>query len=242
MARPGSWLRRLGRTLLRLGLGLVGLALLYGLLALVLPRIPVNAGLPPLEPRAAAGSGTGLVRVFVESNGVHTGFVLPVRDETIDWRQHLPTAWFAPADDSFEFVSFGWGDKGFYLETPTWADLEFSTAFKAVFFLSSSAMHVTYLRRAPATSASCRPLELSPEQYRTLSRYVLESFERDGEGRLILIDAPGYTAHDRFFEARGTYSFLHTCNTWTGEGLARTGVETGLWTPFEWDVMRPLRD
>lgn len=46
----------------------------------------------------------------------------------------------------FNYIAFGWGDKGFYLDTPTWADLKFSTAFKAAFWMGQSAMHTTYYR------------------------------------------------------------------------------------------------
>jgi|GEM_PF-4318891 Protein of unknown function (DUF2459). len=32
--------------------------------------------------------------------------------------------------------------------------------------------------------------------------------------------------------ARGRYHMFNTCNQWTGRGLHRTGVPTGLWTPL----------
>ena len=32
-----------------------------------------------------------------------------------------------------KFVSFGWGDKNFYANTPTWKDVTFSVGFKALF-------------------------------------------------------------------------------------------------------------
>lgn len=44
----------------------------------------------------------------------------------------------------YVYLSVGWGDKGFYLDTPTWAEPETFTAFKAVFLVSESAMHCTY--------------------------------------------------------------------------------------------------
>ena len=44
------------------------------------------------------------------------------------------------------FVGLGWGDKGFYLETPTWADLKTSTALKAVSGYNTTAMHVTFYK------------------------------------------------------------------------------------------------
>lgn len=227
----GSAGRRLLRIAARVVLSLLLLLGLYGASALLLPRIPVHAGWR----NPAAG-----IPVFIESNGVHTDFVVPVRSATIDWSQSIPFRWFDAVDEGFECLSFGWGDRGFYLETPGWEDLRFSVAFKAVFFLGESAMHVTYERWPPPAGDDCRELRLTPEQYRRLADYLIASFARDAEGRLEPIDHPGYTPHDRFFVAKGTYSLFHTCNSWTGAGLDAIGVRTGVWTPFAGDVLRQL--
>lgn len=223
--------RRLLRWLARIAVGALALLALYGGLALLLPRIPLHA-----DWRNPVSG----IPIYVESNGVHTDFVLPARTATLDWSSHLPFAWFEQADETFEYVSIGWGDRGFYLETPGWKDLRLSVAFKAVFFLGTSAMHVTWYRWPPLPSADCRELRLTPEQYRGLADFILSSFTRDADGRLEPIDHPGYTEHDRFFVANGTYSLIHTCNGWTGAGLDAIGVRTGLWTPFAGDVMRQL--
>jgi hypothetical protein len=45
------------------------------------------------------------------------------------------------------YLAFGWGDKGFYLNTPEWADLKVSTALNAAFGLSSSAIHSTFYKK-----------------------------------------------------------------------------------------------
>jgi uncharacterized protein (TIGR02117 family) len=225
--------RRLLRSALRLFLGLLALLGLYGASALLLPRIPLN--------RSWRNPPAG-IPVFVESNGVHTDFVVPVRSATIDWTRHLPFRWFEAVDETFEYLSFGWGDRGFYLETPGWEDLRFGIAFKAVFFLGSSALHVTYERWPPMARDDCRELRLTQDQYRRLCDFLLASFTRDAEGRFEPIDHPGYTPRDRFFVAKGTYSLFHTCNGWTGAGLDAIGVRTGVWTPFARDVMRQLAD
>ncbi len=224
-------LRFLLRIVKRAALGLLAFVLIYALLALLLPRITVHSDYRPPDRG---------VQLFVVSNGVHTDFLVPVRTPTVDWTQHLPTEWFERVERSCPYVVFGWGDKGFYLETPTWNELKLATAFKAAFFLGSSAMHVSYLDYQPAVSDACRRLTVSPEQYAKLVEYLLASFQHDAASRLRLIDHAGYTTHDRFFEATGTYSLIHTCNAWTGSGLDAIGVKTGVWTPFAWDVLRYL--
>ena len=50
-------------------------------------------------------------------------------------------------DSTAEYLAFGWGDKGFYLDTPEWSDLKASTAFKAAFALGNSAMHTTFINQ-----------------------------------------------------------------------------------------------
>jgi uncharacterized protein (TIGR02117 family) len=212
-------------------LGALAAVALYGALALLLPRIPRHGDW--FNPKLG-------IPIYVESNGVHTDFVVPVRTAAVDWTKHLPFDWFEEADDTFEYLCFGWGDRGFYLETPGWKELRLSVAFKALFFLGSSAMHVTYYRWPPAVSADCRELRITREQYERLAAYLLASFGRDDAGRLARIDHAGYTAHDRFFAATGTYSLFHTCNGWTGAGLDAIGVKAGLWTPFAGDVLRFL--
>src|SRR5262245_2445747 len=66
--------RRLLRWLARAAVLALALAALYGGLALILPRIPLHSDWKNPE--------SGIV-IYVESNGVHTDFVLPARTATI---------------------------------------------------------------------------------------------------------------------------------------------------------------
>lgn len=176
------------------------------------------------------------IEIFIQSNGVHTDFVLPVRTELLNWNKLVLPSDFELADSSYQYISFGWGDKGFFLNTPTWADLKFSTAFKAAFGLSSTAMHVAYKRNKPNAGELTRKLVISEKQYARLVFYILSSFQA-AKGKLILIDHAGYTLHDRFYEGIGTYTMFTTCNVWTGNGLRFIGGNIGAWTPFHKGVI-----
>ena len=81
------------------------------------------------------------ITIFIKSNGVHTDIVVPTKTSLIDWRKFVLPENTREADTSCQFIAFGWGDKGFYLETPTWASLKESTAFKASFLFLSLAVH-----------------------------------------------------------------------------------------------------
>jgi len=74
------------------------------------------------------------VAIYIKGDIVHTDLVLPVKTESKDWSQSILYKYTRTGDTAFNYISFGWGDKGFYLETPTWADLKASTAFKAAFW------------------------------------------------------------------------------------------------------------
>jgi uncharacterized protein (TIGR02117 family) len=193
------------------------------LCALLLPKIKMNSD------RKKQESG---VEIFVKSNGVHTDLILPVKNKLLKWDSLLQPNTFEEVDTTFEYVAFGWGDKGFYLDTPTWADLKFSTAFKAAFWLGEAAMHVTYYKTAPGLSDRCRKIILSTEEYKKLISYIRNSFDQK-EGRYLLIDHPGYSNQDNFYEGKGTYNFCKTCNEWTGDGLEECGVKIGIWTPLQ---------
>lgn len=178
--------------------------------------------------------------IFVRSNGVHTDFVLPVQSGATNWAQLFPYQDFGKVDSTYRFIAFGWGDKGFYIDTPEWSDLKFSTAFNALFFLSSTAMHVTYLSNQPTEGETCRRIPLTQAQHQQLLAYIQQSFQLDQAGNMQLLKGKSYGQRDNFYEARGQYSFLRTCNVWTGQGLQRIGVRTPVWSPFDRAILYHL--
>ena len=67
------------------------------------------------------------IRDSILTNGVHTDLVVPIKSAEIDWSKEIPIENTNSKSTNFNYLSIGWGDKGFYLDTPTWADLKFST-------------------------------------------------------------------------------------------------------------------
>lgn len=219
------------RVIVRVLLVLLAPFVAWGVAALALPRLMRN------DAWATPERG---IEIGVLSNGVHTDFVLPVRAAGVDWAARLELEELHGANTGFEWVGVGWGDRRFYLETPTFADLKWDTALVAVSGLGRTAMHVTWLDSGPRSDDDARALRLSEKQYLALCEYVQASFALDDAARPRRIDHEGYTLFDHFYEAVGSYSAIETCNEWTGAGLRRIGVRTGTWTPFASDVLRPL--
>lgn len=209
----------------------LGAALLY-LSAAVIGGLIATGGKDDPDPKE--------VKIFVRSNGVHADLVLPVSALDIDWRNHIPIDDPNLLDGSFPYLAFGWGDRGFYLTTPTWADLKASTALKALSGLDGTVMHVQ-AANAPADSSMAAELRLSAGQYRKLAQFVDQSFDHDVDGSPILIPDAHYGHHDLFFQGRGHYSMLMTCNEWTREALSHAELRMPLWAPFDIALFHHLR-
>lgn len=201
----------------------IGLALLYLGLAFGLSRIAVNEEVVAKDE----------VTIYLLSNGVHTDIVVPVKTDWMDWSQWVKFEHTTGKDSTAKYVGFGWGDKGFYLETPTWADLRFSVAFKAAFALSKSAIHATFHHRLEE-GEQCRSIKMGAAEYRQLVEYIADSFQRTETGEIIYIPTnANYGSTDAFYEATGSYSLFHTCNTWANNALKACGQKASLWTPFD---------
>lgn len=213
-------------------IGILSLFLLYFLLALILSIIPVN------KKYTFPAKG---IEIFLSSNGVHLDFILPVNTSTINWQDKLPSTNFKSDVSRFPYIAFGWGDKAFYFETPTWQDLQFSTAFKSMFLQTPTAMHVTYKYQIPKDSTLCKKLYLTETQYQQLVNYIAASFQTDSNGDFILNPNDGYTKNDRFYEAHGSYNCIQTCNYWVNKGLKKIGIKTSVWSPFDKGVLLHLK-
>ena len=217
-------IRRVGRAAravagwLAVAAGLVALALAIGAL------VPANGGWR----EAAAGPDT--VDIFVETNGVHTGLDLPVFAAGVNWYDDFPITDADPALPATH-VLIGWGAHDFYLETPTWADLDWRVAAGAGLGFDSTLLHVVHLAN-PGPQSWRRPLRLTADQYRALAAAIRAARVRGG--------APiaGYGPDDVFYLARGRYSAIATCNEWIAARLRDAGVRTGVWTPLSAGVMR----
>lgn len=166
------------------------------------------------------------IEIFVESNGIHTGLVLPKQAAGVDWRGLFPPGDLAdPRFGGWDHLVIGWGERTFYLETPHWADVRPATIMTAALGSRRTLLHVEHVPR-PVPDANIRRLLLRPEEYRRLSAFIRASLA-PGAARY-----PGYGSDDVFYESNGYYSALRTCNAWTGDALRHAGVRVGRWTPF----------
>lgn len=219
-----------GRTARWLVVGLFLISASYAVAGMVGGAIPSNAGW------AQPASG---VRIYVESNGIHTGLVLPMTVEGVDWRDLLkPEDLRDPRYATYSHVSIGWGERTFYLETPTWADVSLKTVAAAAIGSDRTVMHVDHVpepRVGPDSDEDVRVIVLRPEEYRRLADFIRASFRNEAGQRPA--HQYGYADYDSFYDANGHYNAITTCNSWTGNALRHAGVRIGAWTPFPVTVL-----
>jgi len=228
MATARSRGRRVFAILLRILVGIVAIPLVYLAAALLFGLVPANVAWREAE------SG---ITIFVRSNGVHTWIVMPKVNRHMDWRPYAPPEHLAdPRYGAGNYVAVGYGNREFYLNTPTWGDLSPRTAALALFGEGPTLLHVEH-DHDPRPDESQRPIVVRPGEYRRLVGFIRARFRLDESGRPIPVLGRGYNRWDMFYEANGGYSFVMTCNEWTGRALRAAGIRTGLWTPFEQSIM-----
>lgn len=200
------------------------LPLLYLVAGAVGGAIPINSGWREAEDG---------VTVYVATNGVHTGLILPTRTGGVDWSPLVRPEHLADPRYAGHWLWFGWGDRDFYLNTPTWAQVSPRTALRALIGSDATLIHVDHLLE-PWPDAT--PVRLTPAQYRRLTAGIRGSFDLTRAQPI-----RGYDVADVFYPARGHYDALRTCNWWTGRMLGEAGVRVGVWTPFSATVMQWFR-
>jgi uncharacterized protein (TIGR02117 family) len=155
------------------------------------------------------------VTTYLIAAGWHTEIALPIH------AIHDPLRTVTSDFPGAQYLSFGWGERNYYMaRAPTYGD-----AMSAL-FPGPAVLLVIALYRPPRDSrASAQVFEvgLSMAGLDRLSNYIWAAFERSGDGtprRLAAGPEPGSV----FYGATGTYSATYTCNTWTAEGLRAGGA------------------
>jgi uncharacterized protein (TIGR02117 family) len=175
------------------------------------------------------------VVMYLRTDGIHTDFILPVQNDLQNWSEIASWNNLKGNDTSYRFVAFGWGDQGFFLNTPEWSDLKFMTAFDALFYRGKTAIHVVY-QSEPTPAKLCKKLVVSKNQYIQLCKYIKQSFLYDNSGKTICIQNRGYWDYDAFYQAKGKYSLFSTCNSWINGGLKTAELPACMWTPLSYAI------
>lgn len=213
----------------------ITVALLYFAAALAGALIPRNAGWQ--EPEQG-------ITFYIWDNGVHVDLVLPARAAGINLHEITPPKHMQGEIASPQWVALGWGQREFYLETPTWGDLTPRNALRAVTG-GDSLMRISHREQRPG-GGGVREIRVDPEGYRRMVAFASASFDRRQDGQPILLESEAHQPNDAFYEAMGGYNAFRTSNQWTADALAEAGIRVGVWTPLSmgvtWRYRRPGND
>ncbi len=213
------------------------------ILVLVLAVLLATAGaLIPKNPASPSADPDTIQTIYVVSNAIHSDIALPVDGRLLAKFGFLAEAGFDLAYPGANWVVFGWGSRAFYINTPTWSELKLGPLLTALTLDRETVMHVIRIGSVNADSPQVLAIDLTPGQYDRLLSSIAGTFlpGKDGAGAQ-LIEGAGYTPNDAFFAARGWFTALYGCNTWTARMLREAGVRTGIWTPLPLTLLWSLR-
>ncbi len=201
---------------------LIGLPALAVLLGAVIPHSTVFE-----QP-----DGTPLTRrILVVSNPIHTDIAIPLDAQSLAALPFLAETGLPVDHPDARWLLIGWGGRAFYLETPSFADMQPGPTFSAL-TIDRSVMHVDVLGEVDQANPIVTPLNLSEAGYARMLSEIGGSFSRV-DGQVLPIDGYALTGNDRFYEAEGSFNAIFIgCNAWTARMLRSAGVRTGLWTPL----------
>ncbi|QNK77974.1 DUF2459 domain-containing protein [Winogradskyella sp. PAMC22761] len=191
----------------------------YSIIALILTAITVD--------RKASDEKLNKV-VYLTTNGVHLDIVIPKKNVDTLLLNGIHQ------NENEQYLSFGWGDENFYINTPTWGDLTFKNAITAMFLKSSTLMHVT---RYQNKRTDWIEIKVTESELQKLNFYLINTFKTNENGMKIRLENKGYTSTDDFYKSKGSYSCFKTCNSWVNIGFKESGLKSCLWTPFDFGLM-----
>lgn len=217
-------MKKVFRYTIKILLGILLLIGLYFATAYILTLLPAN--------RSFKQDQAG-IPLYILSNGVHVDIAFPRMHSNLNWADHFDFSSFKTAEQKINYYSFGWGDKAFFLETPTWDDLKMKNVTRALMIPSKSAMRFTVYQQEPMLNDKRKKIMISKDQLLKMEKFILEQFNLVNNSA-VLIDccrAPG-TDHN-YYESNDSYHALRTCNNWANEVLIEGGIKTSRWAPID---------
>jgi uncharacterized protein (TIGR02117 family) len=198
----------------------IGIPLLFLVISYILTKVTVNDA-----PQTSLDQEH---YIYLNTSGIHLDIIIPQKMVS---QELLADIVYLKNED---YLSFGWGEEKFYLETPTWADLTVYNACQALLWKSSSLMHIT---RHQKVNPNWAKIAVNQDQLDQLNNFILGTFALDQKGRKHLLEEAGYTSFDNFYKANGDYHCFNTCNSWVNEGFKVSGLKACFWTPFDFGLM-----
>ena len=188
-----------------------------------------------LGPIAIQGQEKDKHVIYVSSISWHTGIVVPGNS--------LPDSLWREGHDYSEvpYLEIGWGDKDYF----TNRGFNLWYALKAVFWPTSSALHVNPIHQAVEDyyfDTNVVRIEINDQQLEQLVRYLVAEFEQDENGQIIPA-ADGFYAQSHFYEGSSSYYFPNNSNVWVARAIKRAGFDISpIWYQTTGWVLNKMED
>ena len=203
---------------------------------LILSALLIGALVPQKSKRSPASCD---VKICVINFGIHSEIIVPVQNKNFDWRKHLSLDQIGAGKNAdYKYLAFGWGEREFYMNAPREIDAKIPAGIKALFLPNPSVIRVEGYKNLPRNfEIEC--FGVSQTGYLKLNKFIKDTFQLDPQGEKIRLSY-GRPRNVSYFEAKGTYSILRNCNSWTAEGLRKADVNTPVWAGLSTAIMLHL--
>jgi uncharacterized protein (TIGR02117 family) len=205
--------------------------MLYLLFSVILGAIPVNKDYQPLQEG---------IEIWIVRDAMHTEIIIPSQTDRVNWLNYLKVT--SEQQHLYDFVSFGWGDRGWYLSGGQFNIKSLPIVANALFLPSKSVMHVNTLQFNPHPSPKREKLYITHEQLDLLNQYIFNYFQVNRiDNTFIEIGEYVGFGYGDFYEGRGKYHMYYNSNNWTSRILKRMGIRNPVWAPFPHGIMYHIR-
>lgn len=179
-------------------------------------------------------------QVCVIQFAYHSKILVPTQTQVFDWCNHLDLHDATTIPSAPAYLSFGWGERNWYVNPPTQLPQKLYGGLRALFLPNAAALRVQKHTSFPQHyQPEC--VGVSPENYLSLMEFIQNSFQRDSQGKTIQLASDDRT-QSSFYEAKGTYFLLNNSNHWTARGLDNAEINTPVWAGHSDTIMFHLVD
>jgi uncharacterized protein (TIGR02117 family) len=172
--------------------------------------------------------------IYVSSISWHTGIVVPgyALPDSLWTEDHNYAA--------TSYLEIGWGDEDFF----THEGFNLWYAFKAVFWPTSSALHINPIYGRIEDhyfDTDVVRIALNDEQLQRLIYYLVAEFELDENGKVIPV-AEGFYRDSHFYKGNSSYYFPNNSNVWVARAFKRAGFSIGpIWHQTTGSVLNKVQ-
>ena len=178
----------------------------------------------------------GTKTVYIYADMAHTEIIVPVNYFSDDYKNSFPNLL---KNQNYGFLAFSYGDEEFFMNVPTWEDINYKIALKSLFLNTPALVRVGHY--GGINKELCVKVELSDNCLEKLNQSIFDSFKTKDKHFI------RYNDHYKnrkvfYFQAKKSYNLFYTCNSWSSEKLRDAGIKTSYLTPFAYQVVYPLKD